>query len=247
MQTLRLRWLPVTVAPVVVVISANAEWEASQSTIVERFGGIEAVSTPYGAVMTGTVTTPRGSVPVTFMHGGWGKISAAASAQAAIDRWAPSLLINLGTCGGFEGAIARDAIILVTHTLVYDIVEQMEDADAALEAYAVDLDLSWLREPYPLPVQPGLLLSADRDLIVDEISELRRRFGGVAGDWESGAIAYVAARHGTRCLFLRGVTDLVGLGGGEAYGDPAFFRRRSETVMTRLLASLPAWLECIDL
>lgn len=233
-------------APVVVVISASAEWEASRSTIAERFGGIEAPPTPYGAVMTGTATTSQHPIPVHFVHGGWGKISAAASAQAAIDRWAPSLLVNLGTCGGFEGAIARDTVILVTHTLVYDIVEQMGDADAALEAYAVDLDLSWLREPYPLPVQPGLLLSADRDLILNEIPELQRRFGGVAGDWESGAIAYVAARNDTRCLILRGVTDLVGPGGGEAYGDPAFFRRRSEAVMTRLLASLPAWLACIS-
>ncbi len=232
------------VAPVVVVISASAEWEASRSTIAERFGGIGGSSDALWCCDTGTATTSQHPIPVHSAR--WGKISAAASAQAAIDRWAPSLLVNLGTCGGFEGAIARDTVILVTHTLVYDIVEQMGDADAALEAYAVDLDLSWLREPYPLPVQPGLLLSADRDLILNEIPELQRRFGGVAGDWESGAIAYVAARNDTRCLILRGVTDLVGPGGGEAYGDPAFFRRRSEAVMTRLLASLPAWLACIS-
>ncbi len=233
-------------APVVVIVSANAEWEASRSVIIELFGAIDAAPTAYGAVMTGTAATQRGPVPVCFVHGGWGKISAAASAQAAIDRWAPSLLVNLGTCGGFEGAIARDTVILVTRTLVYDIVEQMGDADAALEAYAVDLDLTWLREPYPLPVQPGLLLSADRDLIRDEVPELQRRFGGVAGDWESGAIAYVAAANRTRCLILRGVTDLVGPGGGEAYGDPGFFRKRAAAVMTRLVTSLPAWLACVD-
>ena len=233
-----------SVSPVVVVMSADVEWEVARPRLIDLFGATDAAPTPYGAVMTGAADTAAGIVPVRFMHGGWGKIDAAASAQHAIDRWAPSLLVNLGTCGGFEGAIARGTVILVTRTLVYDIVEQMSDPDAALAHYAVEVDLSWLKAPYPLVVQPGLLLSADRDLVVDEVPELRRRFGAVAGDWESGAIAHVAARNGTRCLILRGVTDLVGPGGGEAYdGTLAFFRERADVMMARLLASLPAWLE----
>ena len=36
-------------------------------------------------------------VRILFLHGGWGKIAATASAQYAIDRWNPCLLINLGT------------------------------------------------------------------------------------------------------------------------------------------------------
>ncbi|RPI83169.1 MAG: hypothetical protein EHM41_16570 [Chloroflexi bacterium] len=45
-----------------------------------------------------------------------GKISAAASTQYIIDRWNPDLLINLGTCGGFEGCIERGAVVLVEKT-----------------------------------------------------------------------------------------------------------------------------------
>jgi adenosylhomocysteine nucleosidase len=72
---------------------------------------------------------------------------------------------------------------------------------------------------------------------------LREHFGAAAGDWESGAIAYVAARNGVRCLILRGVTDLVGADGGEAYdGSVTFFRAQARIVMTRLLDALPAWL-----
>lgn len=214
--------------------------------LLELFEATEAAPTPYGAVMAGVAETVAGKVPLRFMHGGWGKIDAAASAQHAIDRWGPSLLINLGTCGGFEGAIARDTVILATRTLVYDIVEQMSDPKAALEHYTVDLDLSWLSEPHPMPVQPALLLSADRDLVVDEVPALRAQYGGVAGDWESGAIAHVAARNGIRCLILRGVTDLVGPDNGEAYdGTLTVFRQRAEAVMARLLASLPGWLACV--
>jgi adenosylhomocysteine nucleosidase len=47
------------------------------------------------------------SIPVVYIHGGWGKISAAVSAQYVIDRWNPDLLINLGTCGSFEGLVKR--------------------------------------------------------------------------------------------------------------------------------------------
>ena len=230
-------------SPVVVIISADAEWAVAQPRLYGLFGATAVAPTPYGAAMAGIADTGAGKVPLRFIHGGWGKIDAAGSAQYAIDRWKPSLLVNLGTCGGFEGAIARETVILVTRTLVYDIIEQMGDPDDALAHYAVDLDLSWLKSPYPIPVEAGLLLSADRDLVVGDIHALQHRFGGVAGDWESGAIAHVTARNGTRCLILRGVTDLVGQGGGEAYdGTAAIFRQRADAVMARLLDSLPAWL-----
>ena len=56
--------------------------------------------------------------------------AAAASAQYALDRWHPAALINLGTCGGIAGRVERFATILATKTVVYDIVEQMGDAQA---------------------------------------------------------------------------------------------------------------------
>jgi adenosylhomocysteine nucleosidase len=177
-----------------------------------------------------------------FLHGGWGKIDAAASAQYAIDRWRPSLLINLGTCGGFAGDIAAGEVLLVDFTLVYDILEQMGDPDEALAHYATEIDLDWLRGPLPLPARRELLISADRDIVAGEIADLRGRFGAIAADWESGAIAHVAARNNTRCLILRAVTDVVSQEEGEAYGRPELFVARTETVMARLLDSLPGWL-----
>jgi adenosylhomocysteine nucleosidase len=224
---------------VVVLVSAGSEWRAVRA----RYPAVPVDTSPYGDWLATTVAAGDDAAHVTLMHGGWGKIAAAASAQYALDRWQPDLVVNLGTCGGFAGAVARDAIILATGTRVYDIVEQMGDPDAALAHYAVDLDLSWLEPPYPQPVQPGLLLSGDRDLMPEDLPDLRARYDAVAGDWESGAIAYVAARNGVRCLILRGVTDLVGPEGGEAYdGTVSFFRERAPVIMGRLLDHLPAWL-----
>ncbi len=119
----------------------------------------------------------------------------------------------------------------------------MGDYDAHIAHYTTNMDLSWLADPLPQPVQRTLLVSGDRDLIVEDIPQLRARYGAAAGDWESGAIAWVAARNNTRCLILRGVTDLVGAGGGEAYeGNIAVFEKGAERVLGELFRFLPQWI-----
>jgi adenosylhomocysteine nucleosidase len=218
----------------VVLISANAEWEA----IRLLFPGVAFMQSPFGEWFV-----QDAPYPVIFFQGGWGKISAAASAQYVIDQWKPGLLVNLGTCGGFKGKIERGEVILVDQTAVYDIIEQMVDDAPFLSFYATQIDLSWLKEPYPMEVRRTSLVSGDRDLLVDEIATLEERFGAVAGDWESGAIAWVAARNRTRLLILRAVSDLVGSEGGEAYGDYERFKQAAREIMARLVDALPLWLE----
>jgi adenosylhomocysteine nucleosidase len=93
-----------------------------------------------------------------------------------------------------------------------------------------------------MAVQRSLLVSADRDLTPEETPWLRREFDAIAGDWESGAIAYVAARNGVRCLILRGVSDVVGEQGGEVYGDVSLWAARADDIMGRLFDVLPAWI-----
>ena len=59
-------------------------------------------TTPYGECFE--VKASRSAL--IFLHGGWGKINSW-SAQYAISRWDPKLVINLGTCGGFDGMVKR--------------------------------------------------------------------------------------------------------------------------------------------
>ncbi|MGB8643855.1 MAG: 5'-methylthioadenosine/S-adenosylhomocysteine nucleosidase [Anaerolineae bacterium] len=224
--------------PVVIVISADIEWR-----VLRRFfPDVELCASPYGEWFTHNLDVGDRREQVLWFHGGWGKIAAAASTQYIIDRWAPLLLVNLGTCGGFQGEIEKGTIILAERTIVYDIIEQMGDFDEHIAYYTTALDLSWLKD-YPQTVTRTLLVSGDRDLIVEEIPQLKTRYGAVAGDWESGAIAWVAARNGTRCLILRGVTDLVGASGGEAYAHIEVFEQGTERVFERLLPHLSGWLE----
>ncbi len=223
---------------VVVLISADIEWQA----VRQLYPVVTPNHSPFGEWFLLDLEVSGRVEAVIIFHGGWGKISAAASAQYVVDRWKPDLLINLGTCGGLAGAAERGEIILAERTVVYDIIEQMGDCEAHIAHYATDLDLSWLGDDYPLVVRRTLLVSGDRDLLAEDVPRLQEQYGAVAGDWESGAIAWVAARNQTRCLILRGVTDLVSCRGGEAYGNIELFAANARQVLEILLASLPAWI-----
>lgn len=222
-----------------VIISCGFECQLT----LPLFPGAELQSSPFGDWFVADLVIEGRDSPVLFFQGGWGKISAAASAQYVIDRWQPSLLINLGACGGFQGEIELGDILLVERTVVYDIVEQMTDPEAAIAHYTTDLDLSWLDSPLPQTVRRSLIVSGDRDLLVKEIPRLKARFGAVAGDWESGSIAWVASRNRVRCLILRGVSDLVGGGSADAYeGNLGLRVEGAAAVMKNLVQHLPAWI-----
>lgn len=222
---------------VVVLVSATSEWRA----VAALFPSATAGTQPWGETLDVALGPQHDRV--LFVHGGWGKIAAAGSAQYAIDRWHPSLLVNLGTCGGFAGAIDRFATVLVARTVVYDIVERMGDPREAIDAYATDIDLTWLGPTPPSPAVRATLVSGDQDLDPSQIARLRETYGAVAGDWESGSIAYVAARNHVRVLILRGVSDVVAREGDETYGHEQVFTDAAARVMRGLVDALPAWLE----
>jgi adenosylhomocysteine nucleosidase len=235
-ETVKMRIYP----DFVVLISANAEWRV----IRKSFRDYRIKHSPYGEWFTISYGVfPDLRNPVVFIQGGWGKVAAGASTQYVINRWHPRLIINLGTCGGFEGEILKGEIILVEKTIIYDIYEQMGDPEEHIRHYATDIDISWLDDPLPLQVKRTVLVSGDRDLFCDDIPSLKSKYGAIAGDWESGAIAWVANKNHTQCLIIRGVTDMVGETGGEAYdGNVNNYYENTWHVMKKLIESLPKWL-----
>jgi adenosylhomocysteine nucleosidase len=218
-------------ADIVVLISADAEWKE----VIRYFERPATNKSPYGEWFIHAYRER----PVLFFHGGWGKIAAAGSAQYAIDTWRPGLIINLGTCGGFEGSVKKGDVVLAAKTVVYDIVEQMGDSTGAIRHYSVAMDTKIFPGRLLRHVRPHVLVSADRDILPADIPGLKRRYGAIAADWESGAIAFVAARSKTRLIILRGVSDLVGTAGGEAYGNIDSFAAGTRLVMEKLLRLLP--------
>jgi len=222
-----------------VLVSANAEWAVMKLIFPE----IKMETSPWGQYFFRDIALPdKSNRRLLVFHGGWGKVAAAGSTQYIIDRWNPSLLVNLGTCGGFAGAVERFAVILARKTIIYDIIERMGSAEEAVADYSSTINLDWLSGNDPKGVLRTVMVSGDQDLDPEAVQALREKYGAVAGDWESGAIAYVAGRNGKRLLILRGVTDLVHRSGGEAYGQIEVFKKNTETVMKRLWADLPDWL-----
>jgi len=158
----------------------------------------------------------------------------------------PEILINMGICGGFEGKISQYDIILADKTVIYDISEAMGDSKEAIADYTTTIDLSWLGKHFPMEVHKTTLVFADKDLRPNEIDSLNLKYDAVAGDWETGAIAYVAVRNSKKILILRGVTDLVNTSNGEAYGNFNLFIQRTDTVINKLLTGLPLWIEYLE-
>ncbi len=222
---------------IVVLISASAEWEG----VKLLFPADEVQHSPFGESFNLALETWN----LTLYHTGWGKIASAAVMQYVIDRHAPSLIVNLGTCGGFAGVVEQGDVIVVEKTFVYDIVEMMGDQDIST-FYASSLDLSWLPEPYPHPARRGTLASADSDLPPEKIAFLKSH-GAIAADWESASLAWVAQKTHARLLILRAVSDIVSVDGGEAYDNIELFNQRSKEIMKQLFSQLPDWLNSINI
>jgi len=75
------------------------------------------------------------------------------------------------------------------------------------------------------------------------IESLKNNYNAIAGDWETGAIAYTVSKNKKKLLILRGVSDLVSNTKGEAYGKEHIFINGTDVVMKNLLITLPLWLE----
>jgi adenosylhomocysteine nucleosidase len=224
---------------IVVIVSADTEWKA----LLPLVPGAKVAPSPFGDWFLHEPGASPSAREVVFLHGGWGKVAAAGSTQYAVDRWKPELIVNIGTCGGFRGLIQKGEVVLVDKTVIYDIVEQMGDSAEAIAAYATDIDVAWAAKDLPPGVRRGPLVSADRDLVAADVEGLHQKYGAVVGDWESGAVAWVAHRNRVPVLILRGVSDIVGAEGGEAYANMSAFEAGARVVMKRLFEDLPAWLD----
>lgn len=223
----------------VILISANAEW----TVVLNVFPNETIFNSHWGEYFFKKLRIGDQDETVIFFHGGWGKVAAAGSTQYCIDQWNPKYIVNIGTCGGFDGEIKKFDVILADKTVIYDIAEAMGDSQEAISDYSTAIDLSWLGTDFPTPVKKSIMVSADRDLVPAEIPKLESTYHAVAGDWETGAIAYTCQRNKQRVLILRGVSDLVGFeNGGEAYQDKSAFILGTDVVMKKLIKDLPLWL-----
>lgn len=222
---------------IVVVVSADGEWKVIHSL----FPNAEYKHSPLGEWFFTQVVGEE----VVFFHGGWGKVHAAASTEYIAKTWSPDLVINIGTCGGFRGSVKRNEVILVKRAVVYDFISRIGPPDEGIIKFTTDIDVSWIKH-YPIQVTPATIVSGDRDLVPEDIPQLKKKYGAIVGDYESAPIAWVCARNNVKLLILRGVSDLVGPSGGEAYdGTTVIWSEAAKLIITNLVESLPAWVKLL--
>jgi adenosylhomocysteine nucleosidase len=215
---------------IAIIISANTEWKALKSIYKPEKSTIS--HTPYGEMFKFKVN----QIPINVFYGGWGKISAAASAQYIIGNYKPELIINLGTCGGFEGQIRSGDLIHATKALSYDIYEKMFDSKAAIDNFTTNINNDWLNIK---GLKRETIVSGDKDIDPKDIDYLNKEFEAKAGDWESASIAFVADKNKTDLVIIRGVSDVISKTHGEAYNDTNIFIYNTAVIMNKLFKLLP--------
>ncbi len=221
----------------VIIVAADVEWE-----VVTGHYGVKPREQGAFDCFAHDVPCFRGSVPVIFLHSGCGKVPAAAATQYAIDKWHPSLIVNIGTCGAVDPKLEVGNLVLATKTVIYDIRERSGGEDEMIERFSVCPDV-----PSTLSgvlVHHGTMVTADQDLDPARITELREAYDASAADWESGAIAYTATKlNNTPCRILRVVSDR----GTDIYashdtdGDDSIFRQRVKHVLPPVLDEALSW------
>lgn len=221
--------MPLDIIPI--LVSANGEWDAVVS-ILQPSSLQQSLSGTY-------FQTRIDGQPCLFFHSGWGKIATAASTQFVIDHYQPDLVINIGTSGGFSGSSEVGEILLVNETLIYDIVERMDDPIVALNHYRTKNDLSWITHPLPAGTRQARIATADQDIDFKAFDLLTKTHQADAADWETGAFAWVAARNQVPWLALRAVSDLVTPLGSETDNGVDLWRSRLDHLMRNILAELP--------
>jgi adenosylhomocysteine nucleosidase len=215
---------------IAIIISANTEWEAVKSIYKPEKNQLS--QTPYGEIFKIEIN----QIPINIFYGGWGKISAAASTQFIIDNYKPELIINLGTCGGFECQVKSGELIQVTKALCYDIYEKMFDSKAAVDHFTTILKTDWLNIE---GLKKEIIVSGDRDIDPKDIDYLIEEYGAKAGDWESASIAFAADKNKTNLVIIRGVSDIISKSHGEAYNDSNIFINNTAIIMDKLFKLLP--------
>ena len=138
-----------------------------------------------------------------------GTDAATMAAYIAIRKLSPDLVVNAGTCGGFEaqGAKVGEIFVSAGHLLFHD-------RRIPLPHFQVQAQGRWPATPAPnlaraIGARPGVVSTGNSlDYTADEL-EFMRRERVAAKDMEACAIAQVCAQCGVPFVAVKAVTDLV--------------------------------------
>jgi nucleoside phosphorylase len=163
---------------------------------------VEAVPCPKGASAWAGRLAER---PIIIIKTGMGR-EAAGRALEALEGRPLAALISMGTCGALEAGMARGDIVIAERVLAERVICEGPGVEFDCQGELVEAAAAALGQGGR--VVRGALLC--RDAVASE-PELKRRlaarYGVVAVDMESGAVAAYAAGRGVPFLALKVVSD----------------------------------------
>ena len=189
--------------------------------------------------------------PVVIAQCGIGKVCAAICAQAMIDRFDVSCVINTGVAGGLHHSLAIGDIVISTDAVQHDfdltafgyVKGYMGGGDGkTVTRYNADGELIALFKAAADDVLnenkyiEGTIASGD--IFVDN-SELKRElienFGASAAEMEGASIAQVAAANGTPFIVIRSISDLAE---NEANVSFDVFEKKAAEISSRIVLGM---------
>lgn len=182
---------------------------------------------------------------------GIGKVAAASTTQAVIERFAPDVVVNTGIAGSLSADLHIGDLVVGTSCVQHDVnVEAFGYAPGQLPGQTrVDFPCDEVIVQHFCTVAEGLLgdearvvrgmiVTGDTFVHTDaQKKALTQKFAGLCCEMEGAAIAQVAASNGVRFLGVRTISDEVGTD-NQTINYKEFERRTAERSAQVVLQAL---------
>ncbi len=226
-----------------ILVASRREWSAVLAVLGKTHE--DCTSYLYGEYLE----TVFDGQPILFFYAKNRKTRSSAATQYMLDRFAFSLLIDIGTCAGIDRRLHLLDILIPNRAVNFDMSVIGHEPTFKDDDWTVAFDLSKLDFDY----KTGTIATGGRPVVTQEDYDLLNEAGAAVGDTESAAIAWVCRENCVENYFIKGISDFPlgidpsseidgnGMGGEQA----ELFSRNIPLIMRDILEHwLPRVLRC---
>lgn len=215
---------------IAIQIASNTEWQS----VCDMYDIKETHATPYGPYFD----TIIGNTKCRLYFSGYSKTKAAGAAQYAISTWSPEKIFVCGTCGGVNGSLHPEDIIIASETVFYDCIDRFTVSDVPFFPY-LDSKLNVERLEYmkAYGIHFGRIATGDQDIDL-LIRQSLEPLGVLAADWESAAVSHICELNEVPLVVIRGITDIPGYEGATMEDQADSYYALTPKIMDRILNTI---------
>lgn len=192
-----------------------------------------------------------GAHDVVLVKSGIGKVNAAMATTLLLETFAPDVVLNTGSAGGFEPTLEVGSVVISSEVRHHDVdvtafgyeIGQVPGLPAAYVAdeRLIDLAKKSIEEIGEHSYATGLVASSDSFMSDPEhVEKVRSLFPTmIAAEMEAAAVAQVCHQFGTPFVVIRALSDIAGKDAPVSFDEflPVAARHATEIVL-RVLSKL---------